>query len=381
MNDIQRLADLERVFASLPDGILVVDATDRVHLANAAAAALLGRHGETLVGGRSGLPVPPAARAEVEMSVEDGVRYLDIVAVPIAWTGLACHLVTLRDISAVRRAAVDTQLHGQRLAQAQRQAAVTTLITAMGHEISNPNAMIGLNVEFIDEIWAELRPALKSLSDAGSPLGQVANMPVSEALIAVGESLRDIGKGSRRIRNIIDELREFSRTEDGERRAEVDLCELTERTLRLLMPRLSRSGAGLDLHIGGVLPALWADALQIEQILFNLIDNAIDAVAPDGGMIKLELLPSAQDRGVDLRIEDDGRGIPSAVREQAFAPFATAGREGGVAALGLRSTRRLVEAHGGSIAFEPRQPRGTVCRVHFPAVSANDHPAANEHDA
>jgi signal transduction histidine kinase len=372
MDDTAPSSALELILQALPDGVLIVDAVGSVRFANPAAGALLERTLRDLTAHPFDLPLPSAARIEWEIGQGATVRTIEATTASIVWDDCQCRLIALRDVSAAKHAATDIQLQAQHLAQARQRSAVATLVAAMGHEINNPNSMISLNAEFVDEIWSAIRPLIEALDPSDGSQRRIANMSLDEALTAVSESLRDIGKGSRRIRAIVNELLEFSRPDDGNRRSLIDLRDTVDRTIRLLTPRLSRSAAKLEVHADAELPAIWADALQMEQILFNLLDNAIDAVAVDGGTIKLRLAAARGDGGVDLQVEDDGCGMAPAVREQVLATFVSTRREHSGGGLGLRSTKRLIDGHQGSLEILARQPRGTVVNIHLPGGDPAD---------
>ena len=105
------------------------------------------------------------------------------------------------------------------------------------------------------------------------------------------------------------------------------------------------------------------DEAQIRQALLNLIRNAREAMQPTGGILVLRLA-TALSGGVDLIVEDEGSGMTPEVRSKIFDPFFTTKERG--TGLGLAVTRQILAAHGGSIACEPREPKGTRFRVHLP---------------
>jgi signal transduction histidine kinase len=110
-----------------------------------------------------------------------------------------------------------------------------------------------------------------------------------------------------------------------------------------------------------------AEAVQVEQILTNLVANALEAVPATGGRIGIECRRTGSQ--VEIRVADNGPGIPPEVQDSLFEPFATTKPEGKGTGLGLFISRRLVEDLGGSLTFSSR-PGATVFEVLLPAAGA-----------
>jgi len=115
------------------------------------------------------------------------------------------------------------------------------------------------------------------------------------------------------------------------------------------------------------MPRAAADPRTLEQIIVNLITNALQAM-PEGGTLSVTLKPAEATQGpmVELKIADTGPGIPPEVRERIFDPFFTTKKEG--TGLGLAITRRILSAHKGTISLESYPDAGTVFTVQIPAA-------------
>lgn len=106
---------------------------------------------------------------------------------------------------------------------------------------------------------------------------------------------------------------------------------------------------------------LGVDEAQIRQALLNLLRNAREAM-PQGGAVHVRLT-KGENGGLDLIVDDEGVGMPSATRERLFEPFFTTKQHG--TGLGLAITRQIAEAHGGHVRVESREPRGTRIVLHL----------------
>ncbi len=150
---------------------------------------------------------------------------------------------------------------------------------------------------------------------------------------------------------------DFARPPKPDRRA-VDLAALVDRTFVLAAPRAARQGVRLEFAAPSSPVVLDADPGQIQQILLNLVLNALDAM-PRGGAAIVEVAELA-DRRAELRVLDTGPGLAPEILPQLFRPFVT-GKEAGLG-LGLVISQRIAESHGGSLSACNR-PAGGACFV------------------
>jgi two-component system NtrC family sensor kinase len=147
----------------------------------------------------------------------------------------------------------------------------------------------------------------------------------------------------------------------------VDLANIIERVRELAQPRLSRSNIHLHASIAGDLPAVKADATQLEMALLNLVTNALDAM-PNGGT--LSIAAAARSEGVRVEVADTGTGIPAAVMDHLFDAWVTTKPRGQGTGLGLAIVRDVVRAHGGSISAA-NQAIGAVFVIDLPAATSD----------
>ncbi len=149
-------------------------------------------------------------------------------------------------------------------------------------------------------------------------------------------------------------------------RIPLDLAEMTHRIAELLRPQAAVDGVEVVSHRPASLPCVPGDAVQVEQVLVNLVLNGVQAMQAEGGLLSLTLRHSAQAgcRGVAVCVRDTGPGIPLAHRRRLFDPFFTTKPDG--AGLGLFSCRRIAQAHGGTIRIQSRLNVGTQVTLWLP---------------
>ena len=236
------------------------------------------------------------------------------------------------------------------------------------------------------------------LADRMSQLGFLAagvaheiNNPLAYALAAMDRAKEELGAGSiegaqsslliaregaERVRAITNDLRLFTR--GGEPRAEaIDLAGVIRATAELAAANIRTLGRlALDLR---PIPQVLADAGRLGQVLMNLLANAIDAVAdgdPATNQITLRAYTDPEGRAV-VEVEDNGHGIPPAVRSRIFEPFFTTKGPRSGSGLGLAICHRIVYELGGRIELAPTSSKGALFRMILPACAPSAHSRPN----
>jgi signal transduction histidine kinase len=207
--------------------------------------------------------------------------------------------------------------------------------------------------------------------ELGTPLNVVsgrASMIGSQQLSAaeVADRARIIGDQSDRMAGIIRQFLDYARHPSSRRERE-SLSDLVDDALRLLRPVARASGVELVRGADERPAPLLVDREQMEQVLTNLVVNAIQAM-PGGGRVRVSVLRGRGETedGARILVADDGPGIPPEVLSQIFEPFYTTKESGQGTGLGLSIVKGIVEEHGGRIAVESSAGRGSVFTVDLP---------------
>ncbi len=223
------------------------------------------------------------------------------------------------------------------LVQAERLATIGKMAAHITHEIRNPLSSIGLNVELLEEEIeghgnkesAALVTAIKAEIDRLSR--------ISEQYLSVARRPRP-KFASERIDDLVREL------------------------LAFVGPELTRAKVNLHIETDDSIKEVHLDESQLRQALLNLVRNAREAMQ-NGGDLYVRVL-ALEPAAVEIVIEDSGVGIPENVIANVFDPFFTTKARG--TGLGLAVTREIIEAHGGHISCERREPHGTRFRIWLP---------------
>lgn len=194
------------------------------------------------------------------------------------------------------------------------------------------------------------------------------------------EQVESILEETRLLSRLVDDLHLLALAETGQlvmERGEVEVCGLLADAARSFRSQAQERGIAIEMHCPEGLPAVYVDPHRIQQVLGNLLGNAL-RYTPPGGTITLAAVPS--EGQITVRVSDTGTGIPPEDLPYIFDRFwkeeRSRRRTGGGAGLGLAIARQLVEAHGGSIHAESGEGQGTSVSFTLPTVDAPYPPGA-----
>ncbi|EPX62418.1 hypothetical protein D187_008606 [Cystobacter fuscus DSM 2262] len=342
-----------------PDAIFVHRAR-RVLFANPAAAALLGHEREDTLRGievrellmpgeldpLTQAPLTEAMR-EMHLRHRQGHAVLgEVVTFSIPFEGEPAWVSIARDVTERRQVQ-------EKLRSTDRMVSLGTLAAGVAHELNNPLSYVLSNLRFaLDELNERL--------GEGQPM---SDEQAREILQALQESL----EGGERMRNIVRDLRSFSRRED-ERQGPVDIHAVLDSCASLARGEL-RHRAQLVKEYGQIPPVLGNES-RLGQLFLNLLVNAAQAI-PEGdakGQCVRLTTGQATDGWVEIAVQDTGVGIPPENLQRLFKPFFTTKPVGVGTGLGLSICHGIVTSMGGRIEVSSEVGKGTTFRVFMPTA-------------
>jgi len=321
---------LESVLQAMTEAVVVLDADGEIAYENAATKTLLGMKAKDALPTLA-LPLGRAAKREIEVTYPEP-KALEAVTVPHE----GGTIVLIRDITGEKERTEEELRAGATRA-------VRDLAAGVAHEIGNPLNAISLNLQLMDR------------SVAGLPEG-----PDREDL---AESLRisrdEVSRLDGLLRNSLNALRG-----GAPNLVPCDVLAVLQRALGTLRADIQEHGVSVDVAAPARLPPIPGDAEQLQQVFFNLVKNAVQAMS-EGGRLAIAL--SADDRDLTVAFRDTGSGIAPEDFRRLFEPFHTT--KSGGHGIGLAVVKRIVDAHGGRIDVSSKPGEGTCFRLVFPLAT------------
>ena len=178
------------------------------------------------------------------------------------------------------------------------------------------------------------------------------------------EYYQEIRQAVNQMTDQIQALLEFSRTKTVYRPVSANIAEVIERAVHAVKARPEFNGIQIVTSFEGSTEGRF-DSGSLERVFHNLVLNACEAVPQDSG--RIEVRTRQTDEGMEVRVADNGAGIPEEIRDRIFQPFVTAGKDNGIG-LGLAVVQKIIQDHGGQVGVESTGAGGTVLRIALPST-------------
>ncbi|MSM40114.1 MAG: PAS domain S-box protein [Geobacter sp.] len=274
---------------------------------------------------------------------------------------------TLRDITQRLQMEEEARTIQSQLIHANKMTSLGLLVAGIAHEINNPNNYIMANAQMLYRIWEDLDPLLR---DEAARRGdfQLGGLPYSRLEEALPEMITAISEGARRIKGIIGSLKSYSR-QGAIVMGDLDINQTVRASLQLLSHHINKYTDSFIVELGEELPALRGNAQQLEQVIVNLVMNALQSLTCRSQRITLKTGYDKENRAVCLTVADEGCGIPDGVKARIMEPFFTTKLDAGGTGLGLSITRSIVLTYHGSIEVYSQAGQGTTVHVSLPAIA------------
>ena len=344
----------ETAFNALAEGIAVVGPTGDVLRANRALAALadlpereiVGRNfGELLLGASDAIARLIHAAYQGERTVplvirpEESHRVLRLTAAPLAGPQPGSVVILVEDVT-------EQRILEAQIIQSDKMASIGQLVSGVAHELNNPLTSIAGLAELLLERPAHLelpREHLRVIYDQASRAGRI-------------------------VRNLLT----FARKGVPEKTA-VDLNDVVQRTSLLIVYELQLHGIELESDLAPEAPLVLGDRYELQQVLLNLVTNAVQAVSglEPGKPRRITLSTTRSGEEVVLRVRDSGPGVPKDLVPYLFTPFFTTKAPGEGTGLGLSLSYGLVKAHEGVLEYDAPPQGGAEFRVTLPLFESD----------
>lgn len=360
----EREAKLNSIFNASVEGIITVDVSNTIVSANAAVETIFGYSPAQLIGFNIHQLMPllaanpttdkatcPSQIREIEGLHKDGSSVpLDMSTAEFSLDNVHYFTHIVRDVSMRKYQEQQDKEHLDELAHVTRLGLMGEMASGIAHEVNQPLSAISSYTQASLNLINSEKPDLNKLT----------------------EILQKTQQQSLRAGHIIHRMREFVKSH-AKHRSTIDVNKLIHDAVGLCINDIKHANIKLTLELEDGLPKLYADQIQIEQVLINLIRNSLDALQsiPDDREHQLTIRSHlTADDNIQVRVKDNGIGLNVTQQQKILTPFYTTKADG--MGMGLSISRSLIEAHEGSLHFNSLPEKGTTFYFTLPLRRKND---------
>lgn len=272
-----------------------------------------------------------------------------------------------REVAGHRQTMEELKVRQRQLLQADKMTSLGILVSGVAHEINNPTGLLLLNLPHLERAYADSQDILEQhyRQHGDFKLGWLQYSRMREE---VPQMFQEMQEGARRIKRIVEDLKDFARQEDSELLVPVDLNQVVATALRLVDNSIRKATNHLQVVYAEQLPRIRGNHQRIEQVIVNLVLNACQALPDPERSIRLTTCWQSDEGLVQFVVEDQGEGIAEEHLPHLTDPFFTTKRDRGGTGLGLSVSAGIVREHGGRLEFSSCSGRGTRVTLSLPAI-------------
>jgi signal transduction histidine kinase len=306
---------------------------------------------------------------DVRAEIASITRKLTLICLGILFVIVALSIYIVRRsviVEQEKKQAEDTaRLRQEQLFRAAKMVSLGTLVSGVAHEINNPVTSVLLNTQTLRKVWDGVLPILdeRSQNEGDFRVGGMAYEEIRERLPML---LSHIEAGTRRVRDIVTDLKDFARETPSERSDDIDVNKVILKAVGLVSNLIKKSTNDFSVDYTPDPPVFKGNAQRIEQVVINLVMNACQALSDSDRAIRVRTGQDPDEAWVFVEVQDEGIGVPPDVMQQIKDPFFTTKRDAGGTGLGLAISDRIVRDHDGKLTFISEPGKGTTVRVYFP---------------
>ncbi len=274
-----------------------------------------------------------------------------------------------KEVGERKRVIEELEIRQRQLIQADKMTSLGILVSGVAHEINNPTGLILLNLPHLIKAYEDAEPILDAYAREHGDF-KLGWLNYSRMRDEIPHMLSEMQEGAKRIKNIVEDLKDFARRDDSDLSASVDLNTVVADSLRLVDNSIRNATEHFTVELADELPKFRGNPQRIEQVVVNLVLNACQALTEKGQGIFLHTVYLAEEGVVALEVKDQGVGVALEQLEHLTDPFFTTRREEGGTGLGLSISAGIVKEHGGSLEFNSAPGKGMTVMLKLPIKEA-----------
>lgn len=265
----------------------------------------------------------------------------------------------------VNKRSAELHIQQQQLIQADKMTSLGILVSGVAHEINNPAGLLLLNIPMVQDAWQDAEDILEQHYEQEGDF-MLGGLPYSRMRNEIPELLKDMQDSTRRIKRIVEDLKDFARQQKDDETAPFDLNEVVATAIRLVDNSIHKSTDQFSVEYLKSLPVIDGNGQRIEQVVINLILNACQALTSREKSVFVRTFYDPSAEAIGLEVIDQGSGIDDESLNRLMDPFFTTKREQGGTGLGLSVSSGIVQAHNGQLHFASELGTGTRVTLLLP---------------
>lgn len=268
------------------------------------------------------------------------------------------------DVTDRKLAEEESKYQLEQLMQADKMIALGTLVSGVAHEINNPNNFVILNIPLIEKVWFNILPILQNHYEANGDFSVGDRLKYSKIRDSMPLLLGGINEGSKRIKNIVEDLKSFARKDVSGFNQDVDVNKVIQTSVNLTANLVSKSTDKFTVKYSKSPIIVRGNKQKLEQVLINLIENSCQALSNREQSIKIDISQNLE--FITITVHDEGKGMPKSLIRKITDPFFTTKRNQGGTGLGLSIASKIIIQHNGILSFDSLPDHGTKVSIKLP---------------
>ncbi len=306
---------------------------------------------------------------DIEHEISKITKKISSICIGIlTFIGALSAIIILQSVAVEKkRMAAEQQAKSQQeqLYQAGKMATIGTLAAGVAHEINNPTTAISLDIAILKEVWESLVPIVQRYRQENENY-KVKEMDFSTIFERTPQMLNHIEEGARRIKNIVNELKDFSRISPSELKNDVAINLAVKKSVALVKNLIDHATDSFSVDLAPNLPTFKGNIQKVEQVIVNLLVNAAQALENKKQKISIKTGYDGTTNLITVDVMDTGVGMSKNIMARISDPFFTTKQSQGNTGLGLAISQKIMEDHGGRLSFTSSPDNGTRATIYFP---------------
>lgn len=254
-----------------------------------------------------------------------------------------------------------------KLIQTNRMTSLGQLVSSMAHNINTPNGAVKMAGQHLSRSWKDVIPILEGVSKEEGDF-VVGGLDFSVAREEIQKAADSVVHNADRIDRVINDLRSYSIGAGAEFSSNVSVNKAVEGGLSVIRAHGKHAAIPIYPQLDQTVPCVIGNLYQLEQVVVNLLQNALLAMKPDAGKVTISTRFDKENNEVLIVVQDEGEGISKKSLRSLDEPFISTRIDKGGSGLGLYISNFIVKEHKGRISFQSEANKGTIATVHLPAA-------------